>query len=393
MLNGKHVALGITGGIAAYKAAALVSLLKKRGCEVRCVMTAHAKEFLTPLTLETLSGNRVSDDLFGHAWEIEHISLAKWADVLVVAPATANILAKTAAGIADDLLSTVIMASPVPVLFAPAMNTVMWKSAANQANLSLLSERGYRFAGPESGRLACGDEDIGRMSEPEVIAEALENLFAEKKDFEGKKALVTAGPTCEAIDPVRFISNRSTGKMGYAIAEALQKRGADVTLVSGPVSIDAPKGVKVVPIRTTLELYDAVTRLAPDMDIVIQSAAPADYRCETVADQKIKKSGDALTLKLVPNPDIAKTIGANKKPGQIFVGFAAETENVSENAAGKLVRKNLDMIVANDVTKPGAGFAGDTNIVTMITAGGSTSLPLMSKKDVAHAILDAIGKL
>ncbi len=392
MKNDLHVALGITGGIAAYKACEIVSRLKKAGCAVRCVMTQNATKFIAPLTLETLSGNRVHVDGFDYAWEIEHISLAKWADVLLVAPATANILAKARMGIADDLLSTVLAAARTPVVFAPAMNTAMWKNPANLENVSVLSERGYSFIGPESGILACGDEDIGRMSEPEKIVEQLFSLLREK-DFAGRRVLVTAGPTREMIDPVRFLSNRSTGRMGIALAEAARDRGAEVVLALGPVSIPKPSGMTIVDIVSTQDLYDTVTHLAKTHDIVIQAAAPADFTPESISPVKIKKTGGDTALCLKATPDIAKAIGEAKRKGQILVAFAAETNDLSENARKKLLKKNADLVVANDVTQSGAGFQGDTNIVTLIDADGEEQLPLLSKRETADRILDKIARI
>lgn len=391
MLTGKHVVLGVTGGIAAYKACDLVSRLKKQGAEVRVVMTQHATEFVAPLTFETLSNNPVHTSSFDKTWHIGHIALQKWADILVVAPATANILAKARMGLADDLLSTTIAAHVGPVLYAPAMNTAMWKNPANLENVDVLRRRGAHFVGPESGKLACGDEDIGRMSEPADIVSAIDRLLNPvRQDLAGCRIAVTAGPTREMLDPVRFLSNRSTGRMGFAIAEAARDRGADVTLISGPVAIEPPKGVRVVPITSTLELYDAVTEAAGTADAVIQSAAPADFRPETVADRKIKKGADAMDVHLVSNPDVAKSLGEKKRPGQVLVTFAAETNDVLENAQKKRKKKNADLMVANDVTKPGAGFGVDTNVVTLIDDDGLESLPLLSKREVADRILDKV---
>ena len=393
MLDGIRVALGVTGGIAAYKACELTSLLKKAGAEVRVVMTQSATEFVSPQTFETLSGNRASIDMFDRAWEIEHIALAKWADILLIAPATANILAKIAHGIADDLLSTVAMAIPAPIAVAPAMNTQMWFSPANQANLALLRERGVHMIGPASGLLACGDDDVGRMSEPKDIMTALEAILKPIRDFEGRKVLVTAGPTREALDPVRYLTNRSSGRMGIALAEAARDRGASVTLVLGPVSIQPPSGVEVVRIETTQELYDAVISRAQGFDVVLQAAAPADYRPESPSDSKIKKTGGALTLTLVENPDVAKALGERKASGQILVAFAAETGENIENAREKRLKKNADLIVLNDVTKPGAGFDVSTNIVTLIDRLGEEALPILDKRQAADRILDRVQKL
>ncbi len=391
MLKGKCIVLGVTGGIAAYKACEIVSRLKKLHANVRVVMTEHACRFVAPLSFQTLTGNPVYISSFDHEnWEIEHISLAKSADIMLVAPATANFLAKYACGIADDLLSTTAMATTAPMLIAPAMNCAMWRSAATQENLRILAERGALFVGPESGLLACGDEDIGRMSEPEKIVSEVCRVLLKHRDLTGKRVLVTAGPTREMLDPVRFLSNRSTGRMGYAIAEAAQERGAIVTLVSGPVQLAAPANVETVRITSTLDLFEEVTERAKTADVVIQAAAPADFRPELVSDIKIKKTGDDMTLRLTANPDIAAALGAAKRPGQVLVAFAAETNDVLENAQKKLIRKNADLIVANDVTMPGAGFGGDTNCVTLITQDSMQSLPIMSKREVADAILDKV---
>lgn len=385
------VVLGVTGGIAVYKACELLRLLQKRGIDVFVVMTQNACRFVAPLTFETLSGHPVAVDTFDRpqTWEVEHIALAKRADLFLIAPATANIMGKMACGIADDMLSTTVMATRAPVLVAPAMNTGMWENAAVQQNVKTLRARGVEIVAPVSGHLACGDSGAGKLEDVEVIAErACELLFA-KKDMEGLRVMVTAGPSREALDPVRYISNRSSGKMGYAIAQAAQKRGAEVTLLSGPVAIEAPLGVKLVPFTTTQELLDRASELARAQDLLIQAAAPADYRAKEVAPQKIKKQGgEPMTFTLVENPDVAATLGKAKRSGQVFVGFAAETNDVLAHAKDKLARKNLDMIVANDVTRPGAGFDVDTNIVTLITKDGQEALPMMNKAEVAQRILD-----
>ncbi len=385
------VVLGVTGGIAVYKACELLRLLQKRGIDVFVVMTQNACRFVAPLTFETLSGHPVAVDTFDRpqTWEVEHIALAKRADLFMIAPATANIMGKMACGIADDMLSTTVMATRAPVLVAPAMNTGMWENAAVQQNVKTLRARGVEIVAPVSGHLACGDSGAGKLEDVAVIAErACELLFA-KKDMEGLRVMVTAGPSREALDPVRYISNRSSGKMGYAIAQAAQKRGAEVTLLSGPVAIEAPQGVKLVPFTTTQELLDRASELAQEQDLLIQAAAPADYRAKEVAPQKIKKQGgEPMTFTLVENPDVAATLGKAKRSGQVFVGFAAETNDVLAHARDKLARKNLDMIVANDVTRPGAGFDVDTNIVTLITKDGQEALPMMSKAEVAQRILD-----
>lgn len=385
------VVLGVTGGIAVYKACELLRLLQKRGIDVFVVMTQNACRFVAPLTFETLSGHPVAVDTFDRpqTWEVEHIALAKRADLFLIAPATANIMGKMACGIADDMLSTTVMATRAPVLVAPAMNTGMWENAAVQQNVKTLRARSVEIVAPVSGHLACGDNGAGKMEDVEVIAERACELLLAKKDMEGLRIMVTAGPSREALDPVRYISNRSSGKMGYAIARAAQKRGAEVTLLSGPVAIEAPLGVKLVPFTTTQELLDRASELAREQDLLIQAAAPADYRAKEVAPQKIKKQGgEPMTFTLVENPDVAATLGKAKRSGQVFVGFAAETNDVLAHAKDKLARKNLDMIVANDVTRPGAGFDVDTNIVTLITKDGQEALPMMSKAEVAQRILD-----
>lgn len=394
MLSGKCVVVGVTGGIAAYKTCEVVSRLKKLHADVRVIMTKNATEFVSPLTFQSLSHNPVSVDTFANiqTWEIEHIALAQRADVFVIAPATANIIGKLACGIADDMLSTTVMATHAPVLIAPAMNTAMLENAATQQNMRTLSERGMRFIAPGTGMLACGTSGAGRMSEPSQIVDEIVRTLRPREDFAGLSVVVTAGPTAEPLDPVRYITNRSSGKMGYAIAEAAHARGAHVTLISGPTAIQPPKGVDVVRIGTTQELYDAVLGHA-DADVVIQAAAPADYRAREISPTKIKRTGDLLMIELVPNPDIAAALGARKHPGQTLVGFAAETNNVIENAQGKLKRKSLDLIVANDVTRAGAGFDVDTNIVTLIDREGMKELPMMTKREVADGILDRVAEL
>lgn len=391
MLKGKHVVLGVTGGIAAYKACEVVSRLRKLGADVDVIMTENATKLVAPLTFETLSRRPVTIDTFERAesWDVKHISLAQKADVMLVAPATANLMAKLAHGIADDMLTTTLLATKAPVLLAPAMNTGMWTAQATQENLRSLKGRGVLTVGPDSGLLACGDTGAGRMSEPAQIVEAVTAVLHPKRDMEGLKVLVTAGPTVERIDPVRYLTNDSSGKMGYALAQAARARGAQVTLLSGPVRLAAPEGVEITPVSSTQSLYDAMLARCGDQDIVVQAAAPADYRVERVAEQKIKKQdGGGLVLRLVENPDVARAVGERKKPGQVLVGFAAETQNVLENAQKKLASKNLDMIVANDVTADGAGFATDTNIVTLVTKHAQKPLEKMSKREVAERIWD-----
>ena len=393
MLENRRIVVGVTGGIAAYKAAELISRLKKAGAQVRVVMTENATKFIPPLTLETLSGNRAYVDQFNREFEIEHIALAKWAELFVVAPATANFIGKMANGIADDLMSTPAMAITCPVLLAPAMNTNMWKNPACQANMQILIARGILTVGPESGKLACGDTDVGRMSEPAAIAARIEEIMCREKDLTGRTVMVTAGPTVERIAPVRFITNRSTGKMGYAIAEAARDRGANVVLVSGPVNLPPLPGVEMVNVTSSAQLCEKVLNNGPRADIVIQAAAPADFTPVHVADKKIKKQpGEGMSLELKPTTDIAAELGRRKHDGQVLVAFAAETNDVLDNARKKLVKKNADMIVANDVTRPGAGFGTDTNLITIITADSMEEMPLMSKRAAADAILDAAKK-
>ncbi|NLF26570.1 MAG: bifunctional phosphopantothenoylcysteine decarboxylase/phosphopantothenate--cysteine ligase CoaBC [Clostridiales bacterium] len=393
MLTDKKIALGVTGGIAAYRAAELIGLLKKRGAQVRVVMTVHATEFIAPLTLETLSGYPVSLDLFAPRDNMAHISLAKWADILAVAPATASCLGKFANGIADDLLSTAMMAMRCPVLLAPAMNTAMWNCRANQRNVETLSRWGVRFIGPARGKLACGDEDVGRMAEPEDIVEAIGKILHPLRDFERKRVLVTAGPTREMLDPVRFLSNRSSGKMGFAIAEAARDRGAEVTLISGPVTLRAPEGVEYVSITSAAELSERVLASAEAADIVIQAAAPADFRPRSVSPTKIKKSGAGLTLELENTADVAQALGERKRPGQILVAFAAETNDLQKNALKKLEKKNADLVVANDITRPGAGFQSDTNAVTLFSRVDAREIPMSGKREIAEAILNRIAEM
>lgn len=396
VLEGKTVVLGVTGGIAAYKSCEVVSRLRKLGAAVHVIMTKNACQFVAPLTFETLSNHPCVTDTFDRPerWEVEHVALAKQADLFLIAPATANILAKMATGLADDMLSTTVLATRAPVLLAPAMNTGMWDNIATQQNVKTLTARGVHFVGPEGGALACGDSGMGRMSEPAQIVEKCRELLCPRRDLEGLRVLVTAGPTREAVDPVRFITNRSSGKMGYAIAQAAADRGARVTLVTGPVQLPVPEGVTAVPVQTTEELLSAMLSLCPEMDAVIQAAAPADYKPREAAPQKLKKQGDGtLRLELVPTPDVAKAVGEHKKPGQVLVGFAAETEHLTDNALHKLDSKNLDMIVANDVTRPGAGFDVDTNIAEFITRQGREELPLMTKRALAEEILSRVAAL
>ena len=392
-LAGRTIVLGVTGGIAAYKSCHVVSRLVKAGAHVYVVMTKNACEFVTPLTFETLSRNPVAVDTFARpdTWEVEHIALAKRAELFVIAPATANIIAKLAQGLADDMLTTTCLATKAPLLLAPAMNTAMWQAEVTQSNLRTLIARGAKTVGPEGGMLACGDVGAGRMSEPEDIVQACANMFADTQDYSGLHVVVTAGPTREALDPVRFISNRSSGRMGYAVAEAAQARGARVTLISGPVALPAPQGMEVVPVMTTADLLREVTALAPQADVLIQAAAPADFTPAQVADEKITKQGDdGLTLSLVQTPDTAQAAGRAKRAGQTFVGFAAETGLNMDKAREKLVKKNLDLIALNDVTAPGAGFDVETNVLVLITPASVIRLPLMTKREAADRLLDQV---
>ena len=393
-LTGKSVVLGVTGGIAAYKACEVVSRLRKMGAEVYVIMTKNATEFVTPLTFETLSNHPVVTDTFARpeTWEVEHIALAKRADVFAIAPATANILAKMAHGIADDMLSTTVLATKAPVLVAPAMNTGMWTAEITKSNCAALKKRGVHFVGPDAGFLACGDTGSGRMSEPAAIVDAISDLLCPVQDMAGLRVLVTAGATRERLDPVRYMTNDSSGKMGFAVAEEAIRRGASVTVVAGSVTAPIPAGCEVVRVESTQDLSDAVTTRAPEMDVVVQAAAPADYRFATTYQEKHKKAhdGQPFVIELVENPDIAAAVGAAKKPGQTLVGFAAETENLHANAQKKLAKKNLDLIVANDVSQPGAGFNVDTNIAMLITASGMVECPLRTKKELAGDILDKV---
>lgn len=389
MLDGKCIVLGVTGGIAAYKACEIASSLGKKNASVRVVMTESACQLVSPKTFEALTGNPVYTGVFESADRIVHIDLANRADLILVAPATANIMAKAACGIADDLLSTVLLAAACPVAMAPAMNARMWRAPATQQNAETLRARGVRFIGPEQGHLACGVSDIGRMTEPAAIVEAVQRMLSGNGDMNGLRVLVTAGPTREKIDPVRFLTNRSSGKMGYALAQAAAGRGASVTLVSGPVALERPANVELVPIESTQDLYREVTRRAPEQDIIIQAAAPADFTPEAVSDSKIKKTGDGLTLRLKSTPDVAKALGETKPDRQVLVAFAAETDDLLDNARGKLLRKNADLVAANDVTQPDAGFGVDTNRIVLIGRDGETALPLLTKAEAAQRILDA----
>nr|MDD6335066.1 bifunctional phosphopantothenoylcysteine decarboxylase/phosphopantothenate--cysteine ligase CoaBC [bacterium] len=391
-MQGKCVVLGVTGGIAAYKAAEIVSTLKKRGVDVWCVMTENATRILPAQTLETLSGHPVAVHLFQREapWEVEHIALAQRADVFLIAPATANFLGKMAGGIADDMLTTTVMATRAPVLIAPAMNTAMWENAATQHNVAVLASRGVRFVQPASGRLACGDIGVGKLADVGDIIAAVEGILCDKKDLTGARILVTAGPTREPLDPVRFLSNHSSGKMGYELARRAQQRGAEVVLVSGPVNLAPPPGVEVVGVQTAQQMYESIMQRLEGVDAVIKAAAPADFTAQTISDTKIKKQPgqQEMVVRLVVTPDIAKAVG-EKKGNRVLVCFAAETGDGRQNALDKLVRKHADYIVLNDVTRPGAGFGVDTNIATIYGADGTCrELELMPKSQLADCILD-----
>lgn len=394
MLKGKHILLGVTGGIAAYKSAELTRLFIKAGCSVKVIMTRHATEFITPLTLQTLSGNHVFMDMFSliRDHDIAHIALAEEADVLVIAPATANIIGKMAAGLADDLLTTVALATKAPVLICPAMNTNMYENVVVRENIRKLASRRCHIMAAGEGELACKTDGWGRLPDPPDILDEVESLLTEK-DLAGKRILVTAGPTREPFDPVRFITNYSSGKMGYALAIVARRRGAAVTLISGPTALPVPSGVDFIPVSSAVEMREAVMKHLQAADMVIKSAAVADFRPSMRADDKIKKKSGPLTLTLERNPDILAEIG-KRKEGRILIGFAMESEDLVENAKAKLMKKNLDLIVANDVKQSGAGFQTDTNIVSILDrAGGIEELPLMDKMEVAGRILDRAKRL
>ncbi len=390
-----NILVGVTGGIAAYKAAELVSLLGKQGHAVRCVMTQAAQQFITPLTLQTLSGNPVYTDGFSLTenpeWQVEHIGLARWADCMLIVPATADFIGKVAHGLADDLLSTCVMATTAPVFFAPAMNDQMYANALVQRNIQILRDAGYRFVEPVEGHLACGASGKGKMASPQVIAAVLDRL--REQDLQGMHIVVTAGPTQEAIDPVRYLTNHSSGKMGYAIARRAANRGAQVVLISGPSNQPVPSNVIVVPVKSAQDMFAAVRQYYGQADAVIKAAAVADYRPKRVAAQKIKKSDGDWCLELERNPDILAWLGEHKEQ-QILVGFAAETNDVQQNALGKLQRKHLDLIAANDLTQEHSGFARDTNQITLYGADGSVqALPVLSKEAAADYLLDQVLRL
>ena len=391
-LEGKTVLLGVTGSIAAYKIAYLASALKKRHADVHVLMTQNATNFINPITFETLTGNKCLVDTFDRnfQFQVEHVSIAKKADVVMIAPASANVIGKLAHGIADDMLTTTIMACKCKKFISPAMNTNMFENPVVQDNLKILEHYGYEVIAPASGYLACGDTGAGKMPEPETLLAYIERETACEKDLKGKKILVTAGPTQEAIDPVRYITNHSSGKMGYAIAKAAMLRGADVTLVSGRTAIEPPMFVKLMPVVTAKDMYEAVTSVSDEQDIIIKAAAVADYRPARVSDEKVKKSDGQMSIELERTDDILKYLGEHKKENQFLCGFSMETQNVIGNSRAKLTKKNLNMVAANNVKVEGAGFQGDTNVLTLITQEEELSLPLMSKEDAALKILDKI---
>lgn len=391
-LLGKTVLLAVTGSIAAYKTASLASALKKQGADVHVLMTENAVNFINPITFESLTGNKCLVDTFDRnfQFQVEHVSIAKRADIVMLAPASANVIGKIAHGIADDMLTTTIMACKCPVYVAPAMNTNMYENMILQDNLKILRKYGYNVIDPACGYLACGDTGAGKMPEPEVLLSYIMRELACKKDLKDKKIMVTAGPTQEAIDPVRYITNHSSGKMGYALAKAAMMRGAEVTLISGQTAIAPPPFVKVISIVSAKDMFDAVTSLSDEQDIIIKAAAVADYRPKIVADEKLKKKDDQMSIELERTDDILKYLGEHKKEKQFLCGFSMETSNVISNSRAKLVKKNLDMIAANSLKVEGAGFQGDTNVLTLITQNEEVSLDLMSKEDAANIILDKI---
>lgn len=392
MLKGKTVLLGITGSIAAYKIAYLASALHKLHADVHVLMTENATNFINPITFETLTGNKCLVDTFDRnfQFQVEHVSIAKKADVVMIAPASANVIGKLANGLADDMLTTTVMACRCQKILAPAMNTAMYENPVVQDNIRKLQTYGYEVITPASGYLACGDTGAGKMPEPETLLEYILKEAAFQKDLAGKKLLVTAGPTQEAIDPVRCLTNHSSGKMGYAIAKMAMLRGAEVTLVSGPTAIEPPLFVKVVPVISARDMFKAVTGLSDEQDIIIKAAAVADYRPKQVSEDKVKKKDDQASIELERTDDILKYLGQHKKQGQFLCGFSMETRDMLRNSRAKLEKKNLDMVAANNLKVEGAGFQGDTNVLTLITQDEEVSLPLMSKEDAALKILDKI---
>ena len=392
MLKGKTVLLGITGSIAAYKIAYLASALHKLHADVHVLMTENATNFINPITFETLTGNKCLVDTFDRnfQFQVEHVSIAKKADIVMIEPASTNVIGKIANGLADDMLTTTVMACRCQKLFAPAMNTAMYENPIVQDNIRKLKHYGYEVITPASGYLACGDTGAGKMPEPETLLEYIIREAAFEKDLSGKKILVTAGPTQEAIDPVRCLTNHSSGKMGYAIAKMAMLRGAEVTLVSGPTAIEPPLFVKVLPVTSARDMFEAVTGVSDQQDIIIKAAAVADYRPKQVSEDKIKKNDDQVSIELERTDDILKYLGQHKKDGQFLCGFSMETKNMIGNSRAKLEKKNLDMVAANNLKVEGAGFQGDTNVLTLITQDEEVSLPLMSKEDAALKILDKI---
>ena len=391
-LSGKTVLLGITGGIAAYKMANVASALRKTGAEVHCILTQNATQFITPLTFETLSNNRCIVDTFDRnfQYDVAHVSLAKKADVILIAPATANVIAKLAHGLADDMLTTTVLASRCPKLIAPAMNTAMLENPATQENLATLRRYGFTVIEPATGMLACKDVGSGKLPEPEVLCEEIYRVIAREKDLQGLHITVTAGPTQESLDPVRFLTNHSSGKMGYAIAREAMLRGADVTLISGPVALKAPLGVKLVNITTAQEMLEGVQAALPQTDVLVMAAAVADYRPAVVADQKMKKGEGDMSIPLERTGDVLGWVAQHRHPGLFVCGFSMETEHMLENSQKKLSKKKLDMIVANNLKTQGAGFGVETNVVTLITQDWVEELPLLGKDEVAGKLLTAI---
>lgn len=392
MLQGKTVLLGVTGSIAAYKIASLASALKKLHADVHVIMTKNATNFINPITFETLTGNKCLVDTFDRnfQFQVEHVSIAKKADVAMIAPASANVIGKIAAGLADDMLTTTIMACKCPIMISPAMNTNMYENPILQRNLQTLREYGYEIIDPASGYLACGDTGKGKMPEPDTLLAYIIRQIGMEKDMAEKKVLITAGPTQEAIDPVRYITNHSSGKMGYALAKIAMLRGAEVTLVSGPTAIEPPMFVNVVSVKSAKEMYDAVTSRFEQQDIVIKAAAVADYRPSHVGNEKMKKKDGDLSIELERTDDILKYLGEHKRSDQFLCGFSMETQNMIENSRAKLEKKHLDMIAANNLKTEGAGFKGDTNVITLITPKEEIQLELMSKEAAAGKILDQI---
>ena len=392
MLQGKSVLLGVTGGIACYKAAALASTLVKQHADVQVVMTENATKFVTPITFEQLTGKKALVDTFDRNFQynVAHIAVAERTDFVLIAPATANVIAKLAHGLADDMLTTTVLACTCPKAVAPAMNTHMFENPVTQDNLSILRKYGWEVIDPASGHLACGTSGKGRLPEPEDLLEVCLHALGHEKDMAGKRVLVTAGPTQEALDPVRYLTNHSSGRMGYAIAKAAARRGAQVVLVSGPTALKKPAYVETVDIVSAQDMFEAVTSRAPEMDIIIKAAAVADYRPANLADNKIKKQDGDMSIPLARTQDILAALGKSRRPGQFLCGFSMETENMVENSRKKLQKKGLDMIAANNVKVAGAGFGVDTNILTLITPEGMAELPLMSKDAAADALLDAI---